>query len=44
MASTGQSEIMAGVFAVASNNFMTEFHDLEDEDSENEGDNDAENE
>jgi hypothetical protein len=31
MASTGKSEIMAGVFAVASNDFMTECHDLEEE-------------
>jgi hypothetical protein len=31
MASTGKSEIMAGVFAVASNDFMTEFFDKEEE-------------
>jgi hypothetical protein len=31
MASTGKSEIMAGVFAVASNDFMTEFHDGDEE-------------
>jgi hypothetical protein len=31
MALTGKSEIMAGVFVVASNDFMTEFHDLEKE-------------
>jgi hypothetical protein len=31
MASTGKSEIMAGVFAAASNDFMTECHDLEEE-------------
>jgi hypothetical protein len=38
MASAGKSKTMAGVFAVASNNFMTECHDLEAlEDSENEG-------
>jgi hypothetical protein len=31
MASTGKSEIMAGVFAVASNDFMPECHDSEEE-------------
>jgi hypothetical protein len=31
MASTGKSEMMAGVFAAASNDFMTECHDLEEE-------------
>jgi uncharacterized protein YciI len=31
MASTGKTEIMAGVFAIASNDFMTECHDLEEE-------------
>jgi hypothetical protein len=30
MASTGKSEIMAGVFAVASNDSMTECHDLKE--------------
>jgi len=41
MASRGKSEIMAGVFAVASNDFMTEYHDSDiskeaHEDSDNE--------
>jgi hypothetical protein len=36
MASTGKSEIMAGVFAVASNDFTTEFHDLEQAQAESE--------
>jgi hypothetical protein len=31
MASTGKSEIMAGVFAVTLNDFMTDCHDLEEE-------------
>jgi hypothetical protein len=31
MASTGKSEIMAGVLGVASNVFTTECHDLEEE-------------
>jgi hypothetical protein len=38
MASTGKSEIMAGVFAVASNDFMTEFHDSEEEQEDSEDD------
>jgi hypothetical protein len=29
MASTGKSEIMASVFAIASNDFMSEYHDVE---------------
>jgi hypothetical protein len=33
MASTGKSKIVAGVFAVASNNFMMEFHDGEPEEA-----------
>ena len=36
MASTGKREIMAGVFAVASNDFMTECHDLKEEQSHGE--------
>jgi hypothetical protein len=31
MASTGKSEITASVFAAVSNDFVTEFHDLEEE-------------
>ena len=39
MASTGKSEIMAGVFAVASNDFMTEYHDSESNESHEDSDN-----
>jgi hypothetical protein len=34
MASTGKSKIMVGVFAVASNDFMTEFYDKEEEEQQ----------
>ena len=38
MASSGKSEIMAGVFAAASNDFMTERHSLESKETHQESD------